>query len=467
MAVNAGLSYGSGMVDLAEGHISREIFVSEDVYRREQEQIFARTWLFIGHESQVSKPGDYFVSYMGEESVILCRDRAGTLHVFLNSCRHRGMKVCRYDEGNTPVFTCPYHGWSYATDGKLVGVPYFKDAYHEKLDKSQWGLVEVAQMENYKGTIWATWDPAAPTFSEYMGDMKVYLDLLLDARDGREGGSEVIGGVQKWTMPCNWKFPAENFAGDAYHNISHRSVDMAGIGPSGQGRRDTSQQSEAPRLNIAFPELGHATVCYYQDLDSPYQPAYQNDSKVEEYFRQAYQERRKRLGEGSRLLGSVGTVFPQMSFLARQPRSIAVWHPRGANQTEAWRWFLVDKDAPEEVKDMLRHYYIRYSGPGGMTEQDDMENWNYAHAASTGTIARRHPYNYEMGLGNDDPGLRVPGKISLGITEGNQRSLYQRWSQLMDAKSWKSVGSKATNGATNGASANGKSKRARSPSRPG
>ena len=99
----------------------------------------------------MAKPGDYFVSCMGEESVILCRDRASRLHVFLNSCRHRGMKVCRYDEGNTPVFTCPYHGWSYAADGSLVGVPYFKDAYHEQLDKSKWGLVEVAQLENYKG----------------------------------------------------------------------------------------------------------------------------------------------------------------------------------------------------------------------------------------------------------------------------------------------------------------------------
>ena len=80
-----------------------------------------------------------------------------------------------------------------------------------------------------------------------------------------------------------------------------------------------------------------------------------------------------------------------MSYLARQPRSIAVWHPRGAYMTEAWRWFLIDKDTPDEVKEVLRHYYIRYSGPGGMTEQDDMENWNYAHNASKGVIARRPP----------------------------------------------------------------------------
>ena len=165
---------------------------------------------------------------MGEESVIVCRDRAGEVHVFLNSCRHRGMKVCRYDEGNTSVFTCPYHGWSYGTDGRLVGVPFFRQAYHSTLDRSQNGLVEVAQLCCYKGTIWANWDPAAPSFLEYLGDFRRYLDLSLDGWDGSEGGSEVLAGVQKWLIPCNWKFPAENFSGDSYHNISHRSVDLVG-----------------------------------------------------------------------------------------------------------------------------------------------------------------------------------------------------------------------------------------------
>ena len=128
--------------------------------RVEQERVFARCLALhrVGGPG-ASKPGDYFVSRMGEESVILSRDRDNTVHVFLNSCRHRGMKVCRYDEGNTPVFTCPYHGWSYAGDGSLVGVPRYKDAYREELDKSQWGLVEVAQMQVFKGAVWATLGP--------------------------------------------------------------------------------------------------------------------------------------------------------------------------------------------------------------------------------------------------------------------------------------------------------------------
>jgi phenylpropionate dioxygenase-like ring-hydroxylating dioxygenase large terminal subunit len=437
--------YQHDLVDMATGRVSREIFVNEDIYQQELERIFTRAWLFVGHESQIPKPGDYFATCMGEESVLLCRDREEKIHVFLNSCRHRGMKVCRYDEGNTPVFTCPYHGWSYAADGKLVGVPYFKEAYHSKLDKSQWGLVEVAQLCNYKGTIWATWDASAPPFLEYLGDFKLYLDLSLDAWDGREGGTEVLGGIQKWLIPCNWKFPAENFSGDSYHNISHRSVDLVGIGPSGAGRRDTQERLMARRLQICFPERGHQTGVYLLPKDQPTPLAYQHSPAVSEYFRHCEEERRRRRGEWGRLTGSPGEIFPNTALHPRQPRTFAVWHPRSAHQTEVWRWYLVDQEAPPEVKDFLRQYYIRYSGPGGLTEQDDMENWNYAHAASRGTIARRYPYSYEQGMGFEVQnfaweGLKLPGVV-MDITEAkssehNLRNLYRRWAAFMEAESW-------------------------------
>src|SRR5438309_1467358 len=320
-----------GLVDVERGIISREIFVSDEIYRQELERIFARAWLFIGHESQIPKPGDYLSSSMGEESVILCRDRAGRLRVFLNSCRHRGMKVCRYDERNTVEFQCPYHGWSYGTDGALVGVPFAKDAYGAQLDRSQSGLIEVALM------------------------------------------------------------------------------------------------------------------AFLRNHDSPLAPAYQDAPIVADYFRHCEEERRRRRGEYWRLFGGPGTMFPNASPLARQPRTLAVWHPRGPHQTEVWRWYFVDADAPAEVKDFLRHYYIRYSGPSGLTEQDDMENWNYAHKASRGTIARQHPYNYEMGLGRstrafEDHGLKLPGAISdvtqANASEHNQRGFYTRWRQLMEAESW-------------------------------
>jgi hypothetical protein len=339
---------------------------------------------------------------------------------------------------------CPYHGWSYATDGALVGVPFAKDAYGDQLDRSRLGLIEVAQMENYKGTIWATWHQSAPPFLDYLGGYKVYFDLLLDAWDGREGGTEVIGGIHKWLIPCNWKFPAENFSGDRYHGVSHRSVDMVGIGPSGKGRRDMQERNEARWLDVTFPNLGHSMITFLRKHDSPLAPAYQDAPIVAEYFRECEHARKERRGELWRLFGGPGTVFPNASPLARQPRTLAVWHPRGPHQTECWRIYLVDADAPPEVKNFLRHYYIRYSGPSGLTEQDDMENWNYAHAASRGTQARQHPYNYEMGLGRatedfEDHGLKLPGRISdvtNAASENNQRGFYTRWRQFMEAPSW-------------------------------
>src|SRR5689334_19440611 len=193
MAMKSRFDDVAGLVDTERGFISREIFVDPDLYKEELDKVFTRAWLFIGHESLIPNPGDFYTTRMGEESVILCRDKQGVIHAFLNSCRHRGMKVCRYESGNTSIFTCPYHSWTYTTDGKLQGVPQYRSLYDGQLDRDANSLVSVAKLAIYKGTVWATWDSSAPDFLTYLGDAKIHLDQALDCRDGREGGSEVIG----------------------------------------------------------------------------------------------------------------------------------------------------------------------------------------------------------------------------------------------------------------------------------
>ena len=157
--------------------------------------------------------------------------------------------------------------------------------------------------------------------------MRLYLDAALDHRDGRPGGSELIGGVQKWRVRCNWKFAPENFIGDRHHDVSHRSVDLVGIGPSGgKGRRDTVGME---RLIISFPELGHGTIAeppHYQE--PPYVPAYAAHPEVEAYYRAGLRDAvRARFSDRMRVTMSVGTIFPNMSFHGRQPRTIIVAHP--------------------------------------------------------------------------------------------------------------------------------------------
>ena len=158
-----------GLVDADRGLVNRRIFIDEDIYQQELENIFARCWLFLCHESQVPNPGDFMTTYMGEDPVLVWRDSKGKVDAFLNQCRHRGNRLCRADLGNASSFTCAYHGWAYGNDGKLLAVPNLNDAYFGELETSRWGLMPVAQLDNYKGMYFATFDPKAPPLLDYLG----------------------------------------------------------------------------------------------------------------------------------------------------------------------------------------------------------------------------------------------------------------------------------------------------------
>ena len=164
---------------------------------------------------------------MGEDPVLVTRDRQGRVNALLIICRHRGNRLCRAEDGNAGTFICAYHGWAYNSDGNIQAVPNLQDAYYNELDQSKWGLIPVAQLDSYKGLIFATFEPSAPRLLDYLGPIKWYMDAFFDRR---EGGAEAIGGVHRWVAPCNWKFPAENFIGDSYHvPWSHLSPRLTGF----------------------------------------------------------------------------------------------------------------------------------------------------------------------------------------------------------------------------------------------
>ena len=112
----------AALVDTEHGMISRRIFIEPEIYEAELRQIFARCWLFLCHDSQIARPGDFLTTTMGEDPVLVVRDSGGTVGAFLNVCRHRGNRLCRADDGNAASFICAYHGWTFANNGHLTGV---------------------------------------------------------------------------------------------------------------------------------------------------------------------------------------------------------------------------------------------------------------------------------------------------------------------------------------------------------
>ena len=143
------------------------------------------------------------------------------------------------------------------------------------------------------------------------------------------------------------------------------------------------------------------------------------------------------------------TIFPSFSALdALRHRTFRVWHPRGPRRMELYSWCMVDKALPDELKQAVRQQYVFKQGPAGVIEQEDGENWSQCTSSSVGWRARQLEFNYQMGMGYEQPtseqlGGPLPGQMGGMWSEINQRGFYQRWLELMTSDGWPSSAQEA------------------------
>lgn len=421
------------------GTLDRSIFLDPELYDLEMKQIFARAWNFMCHESQIPETGDYFINYIGEDQVIVVRDKQGEVQVLLNSCRHRGNALCRSEQGNAESFVCSYHGWNFGLDGELLGVPGFTPYYRKDFDKSQWGLAKAAKVESYHGFYFATLDPEAPSLHDYLGDVgRTGLGLMAS-----HGDIVVLNGIQKNVIDCNWKIAVDNLY-DWYHVMySHSSAGAAGF-------VDLSKILHPQNQMVMLGEYGHA-------IGGPGIP----EELQAEIDKMSNEERAAlarsmaeengglppviRPKEAKELMGPVGVrsmghpnIFPNL-WVATNGMQLSLRLPRGPKETEIWWFTVLKKDqSPEERSEALTLIRNLF-GPAGLLEQDDGENWSQSTRASQGVVGRTYDHNIAMALGQDE--IKIDPEsgqnwISSTINEHGQRWTYQAWTDWMLAKDW-------------------------------
>lgn len=396
------------LVSATEGWLSARAFVDPEVYRLELERVFARRWLFLGHESQIADPGTFVLGRMGTDDVILIRQEDETLAAFLNSCRHRGHPVALDPQGSAPSLTCKYHGWCYGLDGSLRAAP----AGTCPMEKDQLGLVAVPRVESVHGFVFGNWDAAAEPLYEHLGDMAWYLKSLVSYLGG--AAVTVLQGPSRWRIDCNWKLPAENFAGDLAHApITHQHAVAAAelsVSPGPSGVEGIGRQFSSG--------MGHGAIFVYPHIGAFGGPAV---DAVATARRGDVTDIEWSAGKGS------GTVFPNFSFFGNA-HTVRTWNPAGPGSCEVWSWTLGDRNAPADVKAAIVDGSLKSFGQDGSFQRDDDRNWTRIQTGLAGDYTR----TTRLHLGSRTDGLAVdegvPGVTADAMCDLARRGFFLRWS---------------------------------------
>ncbi len=206
------------------------LYTDPAIFQAELERIWYRTWVYVGHTSEVPEPGDYVLKAIGPQPVIMTRDKQGAVHLLLNRCTHRGNLVCDAERGNSSAFRCPYHGWTFSNTGQLLGYP-FSAGYGGRELKADLGLARVPRVGEHGGFLFGSFAEDGPTLEEHLGGAGEALDRLV--RLSPEGEVTLTAGWLKHRVKANWKMLVENET-DGYHpqfvHASIFSVAQSGIG---------------------------------------------------------------------------------------------------------------------------------------------------------------------------------------------------------------------------------------------
>ena len=204
--------------------VHRDVYTSAKVYRAEMQHLFPNVWIFVGHESQTPNKGDYFTTQVGDQPVIQVRHSDGEIYVLYNRCPHKGTKIAIDRAGNTgKFFRCPYHAWSFKTDGCLLAIPLRKGYEETGLEQTEniKGMKAVGAVKVYRGFVFVRLASDGIGFDEFFGDSLSSIDNMVDRAPA--GRLVISGPPLRYMHNCNWKMLVENQTDTCHPMVAHES----------------------------------------------------------------------------------------------------------------------------------------------------------------------------------------------------------------------------------------------------
>ena len=233
-------------VDEGMFRIDRSIYCDRAVFEAEMRNIFEGSWIFLCHEGQVAKPGDYFATEMGRQPVFISRQQDGSLACFINACSHRGAILTPLKQGHAKVLTCRFHGWSFNCDGRCVQIKNQDTGFpQDDFDRAHYNLRPIAKLESYRGFIFGSLSADVPSLEDYLGATKIFIDLLADQS---ADGLEVVPGSSTYMIRGNWKLQAENGVAGYHVSTVHRVFASTMINRESKGEFTGMKKTEAGRI---------------------------------------------------------------------------------------------------------------------------------------------------------------------------------------------------------------------------
>jgi len=414
--------------------VHKDIFISEEIFELEMEHLFANTWVYVGHASQIPNVGDFYTTTVGNEPVVMVRHTDRTIKVLHNRCPHKGVMVAGETCGNTgKFFRCPYHAWTFKTDGKLLSIPLKKGYDPEVFNdcEASKGMAAVENVRDYREFVFCRLSPEGQSFDEFFGESLSTLDNMIERSP--EGRLEVAGGVLRYMHDCNWKMLVDNQTDTCHPMVAHESSAGTAVrvweeAPEGTPKPMAVEQF-APFISsyeffegmgIRVWENGHGHTGVHNSIHAAYSevPGYL------EAMNQAYGNER-----AAEILANTRhntTYFPNI--MVKGPiQTLRIFKPLSAGKTlvESWTFRLVG--APDKLLERTLMYNRLINAPTSVVGHDDHEVYE---RSQHGLHSRGRDWVNVARL--YDPGESDrKNEVVNGTSEWQMRNQYQAWARYM------------------------------------